>query len=213
MQQEAKRQDPLEEVTGTGILGRVSDVLTSYGSNVGSFSIDRFSAAVVGTPGLSSSPIIVRRSGVPEAYISDDIETLMKKIHNSTNILDNGFFSETWSSTLVQSLDTNQLLRTAVEEVTPITEFPDSYFSQQLEVVTKLIATRDARGADKDVFYVEMGGYDTHASVEENLSNQFIQVNSALDAFVSELKVMNLWDSVTTMQVSDFARTLNPNSG
>ena len=58
-----------------------------------------------------------------------------------------------------------------------------------------------------------MGGYDTHASVEEFLSTQFREVNSAFDAFASELKAMGLWDSVTTMQVSDFGRTLNPNSG
>ena len=58
-----------------------------------------------------------------------------------------------------------------------------------------------------------MGGYDTHASVEDNLSLLFADVNSAINAFTSELKEMSLWNSVTTIQVSDFARTLNPNSG
>ena len=86
-------------------------------------------------------------------------------------------------------------------------------FGQKLKAVAKLIATRGERGVDKDFSYVEMGGYDTHASVEENLSTLFTDVNSAFNAFASELKAMDLWNNVTTMQVSDFARTLNPNSG
>mmetsp|Transcript_6554 Transcript_6554/g.12339 ORF Transcript_6554/g.12339 Transcript_6554/m.12339 type:complete len:163 (+) Transcript_6554:11840-12328(+) len=34
-----------------------------------------------------------------------------------------------------------------------------------------------------------------------------------IEAFVSEIKNMGLWDNVALIQVSDFARTLNPNSG
>ena len=67
----------------------------------------------------------------------------------------------------------------------------------------------------KDFFYVEIGGFDTHADVEELLAMRFEEVNSAIEAFQSELKhpEVDLWLNVTTMQVSDFARTLNPNSG
>ena len=46
-----------------------------------------------------------------------------------------------------------------------------------------------------------------------NLRNRFIEVNEGYEAFAAELKHMNLWANVTTIQVSDFARTLNPNSG
>ena len=55
--------------------------------------------------------------------------------------------------------------------------------------------------------------FDTHSSVEENLKNRFIEVNAAIEAFTKELKLMNVWNNVATVQVSDFARTLNPNSG
>jgi len=56
-------------------------------------------------------------------------------------------------------------------------------------------------------------GFDTHSNVEENLSNRFIEVNEGFQAFAAELKKMGLWRRVTTIQVSEFARTLNPNSG
>jgi cullin-associated NEDD8-dissociated protein 1 len=46
-----------------------------------------------------------------------------------------------------------------------------------------------------------------------HLSNRFKEVNDGIEAFVSELQNMGLWDNVALIQVSDFARTLNPNSG
>ncbi len=46
------------------------------------------------------------------------------------------------------------------------------------------------------------------------LANQerlFAEVDAALKAFVDEMKVKNTWESVTLIEVSDFARTIAPN--
>lgn len=56
-------------------------------------------------------------------------------------------------------------------------------------------------------------GFDTHSMVEERLNSLFAGINVAFDAFSRELKAMDLWNNVTLIQTSDFARTLNPNSG
>merc|ERR1719223_918809 len=76
-----------------------------------------------------------------------------------------------------------------------------------------MIETRDQSGVDMDMFYVEIGGFDTHADVEENLRNRFEEVNGAVHAFATELKSKNVWDKVVAIQTSEFARTLAPNSG
>ena len=49
--------------------------------------------------------------------------------------------------------------------------------------------------------------------VDENLVVNFSRINSAIEAFVNELKFLNLWSSTTVVQFSEFARTLNPNTG
>ena len=56
-------------------------------------------------------------------------------------------------------------------------------------------------------------GFDTHSNVEEHLTNLFSQVSGAFGAFAQEMKAMDLWNNVTLIQTSDFARTLNPNGG
>ena len=62
-------------------------------------------------------------------------------------------------------------------------------------------------------FLLSIKGFDTHSNVEEVLTEKFVEVNEAFSSFENELKSMGLWNNVTTIQVSDFARTLNPNGG
>lgn len=38
-------------------------------------------------------------------------------------------------------------------------------------------------------------------------------VDDGLGAFAREMKSMDIWNNVTLIQTSDFARTLNPNGG
>jgi cullin-associated NEDD8-dissociated protein 1 len=45
------------------------------------------------------------------------------------------------------------------------------------------------------------------------LSANFQELNQALTYFVNEMVAQNLWDDVTLVMVSDFARTLTANSG
>lgn len=212
MIEEAKRIDPLKRTRVTGVLGRMSDVLTGHGHNVNSFAIDGYSAALAGVPGVSSVPMFVVSSrGVKPFYVSEVIRKTISKLHNKT-MTDSGFFGETWSSTLVNSLGVNDKLLNILPDSIE-TDFPDTKLGRKLEIVSKLISTRDKRGADRDTFYVEIGGFDTHDDVEERLNILFEEVNDAISALSDQLKVMKVWDNVTTIQLSDFARTLTPNGG
>eukprot|EP00554_Chaetoceros_debilis_P007442 CAMPEP_0194077066 /NCGR_PEP_ID=MMETSP0149-20130528/3732_1 /TAXON_ID=122233 /ORGANISM="Chaetoceros debilis, Strain MM31A-1" /LENGTH=4275 /DNA_ID=CAMNT_0038757959 /DNA_START=113 /DNA_END=12940 /DNA_ORIENTATION=+ len=210
-QRESKRVDPYDTASGTGVLGRMSDVLGRKGHNIGSFSVDRFSVAVVGTPGETEAPLIVSRSGIPSTYLNE-IEDLLGDLHNNTDS-EHSFFAETWSEELLKALNTNSLLGKELEDIETITDFPTSYLSAQFKIVSKLMQTRESRGVDTDTFYVEMSAFDTHADVEENLIKLFTSVNEGYEAFASELKATDLWDNVVTIQTSDFGRTLAPNSG
>jgi hypothetical protein len=158
MQRESKRLDPHGTSSGTGVLGRMSDVLSStFGSNVGSFSVDRFSVALAGQSGVRDAQMIVNRDGVPSVYLEQNTKELMKGLHKKTTF-DSGYFAEMWSSAFTDSLNINDVLSTELEGIQVQTEFPTSYLSSQLKTVAKLIATRTARGVDVDTFYVEVGG-------------------------------------------------------
>merc|ERR1719296_600071 len=136
----------------------------------------------------------------------------LSKLHNVSHA-ESGIFADTWSSSLMKSLGVNKLQSAGLSNVTINVEFPETYLGYTLETVSKLIATKDLRGADLDTFYIEMGGYDTHSDVEEALNNLFAHLNGAITSFSEEMNTRDLWDNVTIIQTSDFARTLNPNGG
>ena len=156
MQQEAKRIDPYDISSGTGVLGRMSDVLTREGRNVGSFSVDGLSVALTGMPGASEAPVTVDSSGVARVYL-DDTKAILPKLHN-TSYSDSGIFAEAWSSSLMKSLGTSELLRNELEGLTTQNIFPDSYLGNTLETISRLIATRHVRGVDVDTFYIDRNG-------------------------------------------------------
>ena len=154
----------------------------------------------------------MNQNGVVEFKVSDEIRSLIRSLHNKT-LPESGFFGETWSSSFLDSLGSSEMLTTALDGVAIDVEFPSTYLGKQLQTVSRLIATREDRGVDTDMFYVEIFGFDTHADVEEQLKDRFIEINDAIASFSEQLKELNLWNNVTTVQVSDFARTLTPNSG
>merc|ERR1712032_1585810 len=82
---------------------------------------------------------------------------------------------------------------------------------QQLHQVARVIATREERKAERDFFFVQLGGWDTHAGIKDLLPKKFKQVDNAIDGFVNELKNQSIFDSVVLMTESDFGRTLSFN--
>jgi len=156
MQRETKRIDPFDSSIGTGILGRMADILSLKGRNVGSFSVDQFSVALIGEPGITKAPFIVDRNGIPQLYFDDMLDDL-DKLHNISHT-ESGIFADTWSSSLMESLGVNQLLSAGLANLTVTATFPNTLLGQSLETVSKLIATKDLRGVDVDTFYVEHGG-------------------------------------------------------
>lgn len=63
-------------------------------------------------------------------------------------------------------------------------------FVAQLEQVSRVIAAREAFDAEVDVFYVELGGFDTHSDMLAGTEKNFKDINVALDMFVEQMKTL-----------------------
>lgn len=215
MNREAQRVDPLKEKVGTGILGRISDALSKKGLNVGSFALEFNSISLLGEPAVTPSPYILSRSGVSKFNTDPSTVSMGDKIEaiNMATESDSGVFADFWSETLLKSLSQSKQLYETLEDKRTINDFPSSYLGNQLEMVAKMIGTRAERGVDADMFFLSTGGWDTHSNVEENLNKLFADVDQSFSAFANEMKTTDMWDKVTVIEASDFARTLVPNTG
>jgi len=100
----------------------------------------------------------------------------------------------------------DELGRVASAWSTPI-GYPDTPFAQGLKLVAQLIAG----DLGTRVFYVNLGGFDTHANQKNTQQRLLEQLAAGLDAFQQDLEAMGKADQVLTMTFSEFGRRAKEN--
>jgi len=81
-------------------------------------------------------------------------------------------------------------------------------FSQKLRIVAELIAA----GAPTRVYYVSLGGFDTHAAQAGRQDRLLEILGGGLGAFVADIKRKGLEERVLTMTFSEFGRRVAENA-
>lgn len=81
--------------------------------------------------------------------------------------------------------------------------FPATTLGLQLTQVAKVIKARDVVGAERDAFFVRVGGFDSHDDLFDTTDAKFAEVNEAVAAFVAEMKADGAWDDVLLVQASE----------
>jgi uncharacterized protein (DUF1501 family) len=88
--------------------------------------------------------------------------------------------------------------------------------AQQLHIVARTISARNTLQNKRQVFFVSLGGFDTHDKQNTTHGNLMTTLNNALqhfDALINEMKVSDatIADKITVFTASDFGRTLTSN--
>lgn len=91
------------------------------------------------------------------------------------------------------------------------TVFPQSQLGTQLQTVARLIAVRDELQMQRQIFFVAMGGFDSHDDQNQNQPGLLGGISDAIAAFHAATEELQIANSVTTFTQSDFGRTLTSN--
>lgn len=92
--------------------------------------------------------------------------------------------------------------------------------ANQLRAVARLINNRVSLGQRRQIFFVSIGGFDTHTGqgqfqpptpAVQGLASLYQQIGQAMSAFYQSTVNMSVANDVTTFMVSDFSRTFRPN--
>ena len=81
----------------------------------------------------------------------------------------------------------------------------------QLKTTVKFIAGRGSNQNHRPIFFVNMGGFDTHQNLLTDHAALMQELNNALMALNTALKAQGDFDKVLTFCGSEFGRTLTPN--
>ena len=96
---------------------------------------------------------------------------------------------------------------------TPFPAAGSNSLADQLKMVARMVSTAAEVGARRQVFFVSMGGFDTHSNQATVHPALLARLAGAMQAFHAATEELGVADQVTTFTASDFGRTLTGTDG
>lgn len=218
-------QTLVPEVRGSspkGWGGRMAEVMANLGANTVSnigMNISLSGTNVLQT-GLSTVPYITDPGGIVELKNYSQDPTLNLAVDNLLSNHYNNVYSRTLAKANRNSIDAAVAFKDALDNLanpfnpTALKNTLGDDYSQtssRLGMIPKIMQARTALNMDRQIFFVERGGWDHHQEVMNAQAALFIEINKAIEIFWEEIKTLGLEDNVVLYTASDFGRTLTSN--
>ena len=119
--------------------------------------------------------------------------------------------TRTYAQNFSDAMDYSTTMRAALDMTPPLsTVFPDgNNLADALKMIAKVISSRTTLSAKRQIFFVSLGGFDTHDDMLTDQPELFMTVSQALGAFHEAAVELGVQNAVTTFTMSEFSRTLN----
>jgi uncharacterized protein (DUF1501 family) len=88
----------------------------------------------------------------------------------------------------------------------------DNPLATSLQTVARIISGSGGLGVTRQIFYVQLGSFDTHNNQAIQHAQLLTQLGQALEYFDGLMVAAGMGNQVTTFTASDFGRTLTSNS-
>ena len=121
-------------------------------------------------------------------------------------------FQNNYTDIFRTAVEANVEFERAIDEMQPLqTEFSEDNLSRRFRMIARSIAVREALGFNRQIFFVRLGGFDTHDELLGRHGTLMRQTNDAIFSFQSALEELGVQDDVITFTMSEFGRTLTSN--
>lgn len=111
-----------------------------------------------------------------------------------------------------RSFTSNTAFRDALENAATFNAaFPGSRLGSQLRAVAEAISVQDTLGMSRQVFFVGVGGFDTHDDQAADITALQTDYAASIAAFFSATQELGMGHNVTLFTASDFGRSLVEN--
>jgi uncharacterized protein (DUF1501 family) len=206
--------------SATGWGGRAADQVAPMNTGTGFPVVTSLDGTVLFTTGAATTPLSIPVSGtfalqgyggstVAKGRLSAVKQLLGQVSDNDFVTALNGIGNQA----LALSGTVNPILSGASAIVDPIFAPLSSDIANQFHQVAKMIAARQATGAARQIFFVQLGSFDTHGDQLNRQQALFADLSPALKAFYDATVALGAGSQVTTFTLSDFSRTFQPASG
>ena len=195
--------------------GRMAEVM-SHANQQSNIAMNiSLSGANVLQSGTTTVPYITDPGGVVELKNYGQDPTLQLAVDDILGQHYQSIYSKTLASANRNSIDASVAFKSALDSLS--TPFDPSVISgesqtyRRLSMVSKIMEARTALSMNRQIFFVERGGWDHHNELLGPQSNLFIELNEAIEIFWTAIQSMGLQNNVVLYTASDFGRTLTSN--
>jgi uncharacterized protein (DUF1501 family) len=212
--QTLQQQAGLAGGSGTGWGGRVADGVQSRNGTA------RFPASISlsGQALFNAGSTVASASLIPDFDLApsglrgwpDSVTAARRAAAQQVLAYDNGMALVQAANKVRQDAFTLNTLLSASGSTTVSTVFPGYDVAYQLRQVAQIIKLRGSTGMSRQVFFVGMGGYDTHSGQNWMHWDLLRQLSESMAAFHAATVELGVASQVTTFTQSDFGRTLQP---
>ncbi|MEM9738525.1 MAG: DUF1501 domain-containing protein [Pseudomonadota bacterium] len=223
--QQATWQSSAPEGAQFGWGGLFADAMLASGANTSQPQFTTIATTEVGPflTGRNAVPYRVSTSGAAQIDLLEDYyegvagerTEYLTRVRNqlaATSYRGDHILERDIASAFSSGLDTNEAYDDARASGVPITTaFPATALSQQLKAVAETINVRDRLFATRQIFFVGIGGFDTHSGQVGSLPRLLAEIDAGIGAFNAAMAQMGLTNDVTLFTASDFGRTLAVN--
>lgn len=203
--------------SATGWAGRVADVMQSLNAGSQYPTIVSLAGAPIFCTGHNTQPASIIAGNVSGLNCSEGTSICATRSAAAQQLLtfDTGVsLVQAASQVATRANQYTALLTSALNGVPALaTAFPATSIGSQLKQVAQIIQVRSALGLHRQIFFVSLGGFDTHGGQLATQDTLLSQLSPALNAFYLATKEMTVDSQVTTFTESDFGRTLQSNTG
>ena len=98
-------------------------------------------------------------------------------------------------------------IRQAIQGYRPSRDYPKNPYAAQLGMVAAMLAAK----LPTRIFYVTLGGFDTHANQRNRHDNLMKTFSQSVAAFLADLEARGLADRVVALTFSEFGRRVKEN--
>ena len=214
-QQQQMQTATLNTFADVGWGGKVADKMQAlYGGNfpvlISLAGTNVFAEGLVARPIESSGDPTQPLSGF---YGSDEDNQRLAALQ-SLLTFDTGLsLIQATSTTTSNAIQDGKTLAAALAQGSKLhTPFPQTDLGNQLAQVAQIIQVRAALGLPRQIFFVATGGYDTHSDQLSQHNTLFQDVSQSMNAFYQATVELGIPQQVTTFTLSDFGRTMLPDS-
>jgi len=205
---------------GTGWGGRLADKVASFNAASGFPVVTSLDGTVLFTTGTATVPLTIPVTGsfalsgyTGSAAANARLAAVQQLLtQGSANTFVTGA-NAIGTQALQLSATVNPILANTNSTVAPIFASQKTGTANQLYQVAKMIEARAATGAKRQIFFVQLGSFDTHGDQINRQQNLFAELSPALKAFYDATVALGVSAQVTTFTLSDFGRTFQPASG